>query len=474
MRQPSHLTTWTVILVLGVSVRWATAAEHATPPKKPNILFLFTDDQRWDTIHALGNPDIQTPNLDKLVEQGFTFNNCYCQGSWSGAVCLPSRTMVLTGQSVWRIPRARNAQQVGPEVCARTLPAVLKRAGYVTMRSGKGGNTCNYALAEFDQNTNDGDDRRPNSSKAHADRAIKFLESHDGNRPFFIQLSFDKPHDPRRAPPELMQMYDRNTLPLPASFMPQHPFDNGELYIRDELLAAFPRTEEEMRQHLGDYYACVTEIDIQVGRILEALAARGFAENTYVVFSSDHGLAVGGAHGLMGKQNLYESNKPPLLFTGPSVPHGKSDALVYLYDLYATFCDMAGADAPKAMEGASLMPIVRGEKPKVRDYLYGAYRSGQRMVRDDRWKLIKYHVAGKKHVQLFDLKTDPDELHNLATASEAAEHLARLSTLLDKANREYADPEDFEGKGTPASKVWQGRSRSKLKKPHQAKPKAQK
>src|SRR6185295_12363812 len=124
--------------------------------------------------------------------------------------------------------------------------------------------------------------------------------------------------------------------PLPPDFLPQHPFDNGEMTVRDEKLAPWPRTPENIRSQLADYYALITFMDLQIGRILAALDKSGAAQDTIVVFSSDQGLALG-SHGLMGKQNLYESGmKVPLIFAGPGIPKGQADALVYLHDIYPT------------------------------------------------------------------------------------------------------------------------------------------
>lgn len=434
----------------------ARAEDAAESKQRMNILFLFTDDQRWDTIGALGNSEVKTPVIDKLVETGFTFTNAYCQGSWSGAVCLPSRTMVMMGQSVWRIRKKET----------RTLlPQAFTNAGYITFRSGKGGNTCRAANKLFDFNTNSGDNRHSNSSQEHADRAIRFLQEHKGDKPFYMHLAFDKPHDPRRAPPNYMKMYDPEKISLPPNFLPRHPFDNGELYVRDENLAPFPRTPEVMRKHIADYYACCSDLDNQIGRILETVKKRGFADNTMVIFSSDHGLAVGGQHGLMGKQNLYECNKPPLIISGPGIPKGKSDAFVYLYDLYPTFCEMAGIEIPASVEGKSILPVIRGKQEKIRDYVYGAYKNSQRMVRDGRWKLMKYNAGGKKNVQLFDLETDPHEIENLAEEPAAAEHRTRLEALLVKAMKEFGDPVDFERAGGPASAKNTRRKRGRPGKP---------
>ena len=452
-------------LTAALSALVLSACANAAPPADsndwPNILFVFTDDQRWDTIHALGNPEIQTPNLDRLVDRGFRFNNAYCMGSMVGAVCLPSRTMLATGLSLWHIPNGR-AKDAPPDV--PILPELLKRAGYLTFHHGKAGNACTFANAAFDTTIESRSHGNPLDAKTHTDPAIEFIKERDGKQPFFIYLAPPVPHDPRVAPPDYMRMYDPAKLTLSKNFMPRHPFDNGDLWIRDEMLAPFPRPPEVMRRHLADYYAVCTYIDAQVGRLLETIKDRGMAGNTIVIFSSDQGLAVGGRHGLMGKQNLYEHVKPPLVLAGPGIPRGESEALVYLFDLFPTICGLAGAKTPGKVEGKSLLPIIRGEMDKVRDYLLGAYKATQRMVRDERWKLIKYHAGGQKNTQLFDLENDPDEVRNLAHDPAHAAQLARLEKLLDKARAEFDDPVDFEGAGGPVSQPWKSRPRKKAAK----------
>lgn len=408
--------------------------------ERPNIVLILSDDQRWDTIAALGNPEIRTPNLDRLVERGFRFDNAYCMGSMVPAVCLPSRTMLLTGRSLWKIPanpRARVAPAGVP-----VLPDVLNRAGYVTFHCGKAGNSCTFAHAAFTTNI-ETTSRTATSATEHADRAIAFLKAHDGSRPFFLYLAPPVPHDPRLAPERFVRMYDPSRLTLSKNFLPRHPFDNGELAVRDELLAPIPRTPEAMRQHLADYYATISHLDHEVGRILETLRERGLAENTVVIFSSDQGLAVGGRHGLMGKQNLYEHVKPPLILVGPGIPHGRSAALVYLFDLFPTLCDLAGTAVPESVEGRSLLPVVRGQAPKVRDWLLGAYREYQRMVRDERFKLIAYDTKGGRRTQLFDVLHDPDEVSDLADHREFAAERRRLEELLVQARKHFGDPVAF-------------------------------
>ncbi len=405
--------------------------------KRPNILFIFTDDQRWDTIGALGNPAIHTPNLDRLVRDGFHFNNAYCMGSMVGAVCLPSRTMLATGRSLWRIPANPRAKTPPPGV--PLLPVALNDAGYETFHSGKAGNACTFSNACFRTNI---ETRKHdvNSATEHADNAIKFLRGHDGNKPFFIYLAPPVPHDPRLAPPEFVKLYDPAKVTLSKNFMPEHPFDNGELKVRDEMLAAHPRTAEEMRRHVADYYATVSHLDHEVGRVLDAVRERDWADNTVVIFSSDQGLAVGGRHGLMGKQNLYEFGgmHVPLCIAGPGIPAGRSDAFVYLMDLYPAVCELAGATLPEGVEAKSILPVVQGKTKALRDALYTAYMNCQRSVRDDRWKLIRYPLVDK--TQLYDLTSDPREMTNLADRPEHAAKLAEMTALLTRQQKLWGDP----------------------------------
>jgi arylsulfatase A-like enzyme len=286
--------------------------------------------------------------------------------------------------------------------------------------------------------------RTASSATECADAAVKFLGAHDGSRPFFMYLAPPVPHDPRVAPPQFMQKYDPAKLSLSKNFLPEHPFDNGELQGRDERLAAFPRSEDEMRRHLAEYYGTISHLDHEIGRVLDELDRRGFADDTIVIYSSDQGLAVGGRHGLMGKQNLYDDVKPPLVIAGPGIPQGGSDALVYLYDLFPTICELAGAKIPQAVEGKSLLGVVEGRDSMLRDTLFCAFKDFQRMIRDDRWKLIQYQAGGTRNTQLFDLKSDPEETRNLADDPAAAAERQRLERLMRQARQQFGDPSRFE------------------------------
>lgn len=413
----------------------AVASSAGAADRPPNILHIHADDHRPDGLRALGNPILTTPNLDAIVENGFSFSHCYTQGSMVGAVCMPSRTMLLTGKSWLRIPKPNAGD---PDA---SLPRVLSRAGYETFHVGKGGNEYTVGLKAFDTNILHNDPTpvlRRGSSERHADDTIKFLKERKKDKPFYVYFAPPVPHDPRVAAPEFHKFYDPAKVPLPAAFMPVHPFDNGEMTVRDEKLAPWPRTPEDTKQQLADYYACVTGLDHHVGRIFAELKASGEWDNTIVIFTGDNGLSLG-EHGLFGKQNLYEFGgmHVPLVIAGPGIRKGKSDALVYLMDLFPTFADFGGAKLPDNVEGKDLRPILDGKQQKVRDVLYTAYRDCQRSIRDDRWKLIRYPLVDR--TQLFDLQSDPHELTNLAGKPEFAGKQAELMTRLEKEMAQYAD-----------------------------------
>jgi arylsulfatase A-like enzyme len=423
MKQTSAQT-----LVLATLLLATLPAADARPP---NIFHINADDHRADGLHALGNDLLKTPNLDRLVEQGMTFRNCYTMGSMIGAVCRPSRTMLLTGRSWLRIPEAKGGS------AALTLPKVLNSAGYETFHVGKSGNEYHTGIQAFDTNLvmdDHGPDLRRGSSERHADATLKFLQQRTSDRPFYIYFAPPVPHDPRVAAPEFHKLYDPATVPLPAAFLPQHPFDNGEMTVRDEALAPWPRTPADTKQQLADYYACVTGLDHHLGRVFEQLKAMGEWDNTFIIFTGDNGLSLG-EHGLFGKQNLYEFGgmHVPCVIAGPGIPKGSSQALIYLMDLFPTFCDLSGAKIPAGVEGASLTPILTGKAATVRDVLYTGYSNCQRAVRDDRWKLIRYPLVDK--TQLFDLQTDPHELANLAGQ---AGHAAQVNGMTERLKQEMA------------------------------------
>jgi arylsulfatase A-like enzyme len=412
-----------------------TPAAHAQEvAKKPNVVFLFADDQRADTIGALGNPHIKTPNLDGIVRSGFVFRNAYCLGANVPAVCTPSRNMLLSGRAFfrWQGPQAQ------PEM--PNFPTSMKAAGYETYHHGKRGNTSPAIQALFDHNKYvvDNEDRTNGEPcQTIVNEAIDFLKTRQKTKPVFMYLAFSNPHDPRVAAQKYMDVYERDKIPLPKNYRPLHPFNNGEQFVRDELLAPFPRTEDEVRKHLHDYYAVISAMDHHIGRLLAALKELGMYENTIFVYSADHGLAIG-SHGLFGKQNLYEAGmKPPLIFAGPGIPQGETKALVYLLDIFPTVCDLVGTDVPAGLDGKSLKPVIERRSSGVRDTLFLAYRDVQRAVRDSRWKMIRYPQVNV--TQLFDLESDPDEIANLAEQPQHAERIKSLTAEMDRWQKSLGD-----------------------------------
>ena len=223
--------------------------------------------------------------------------------------------------------------------------------------------------------------------------------------------------------------------------MPEHPFDNGELFIRDELLAPHPRDEKSIRQHISDYYGMISHLDEQIGRIVDAMESLNQRENTLLVYTADHGLAVG-QHGLMGKQNLYEhSVRTPLILSGPNLPPGRRvHALTYAYDLFPTLCGLCRLPIPKSVEGVSLVPLISGTTRKLHDTVSAAYKQYQRMVCDGRWKLVEYRVHGVRHTQLFDLERDPHEVENLAGQNGQSSRIRSLRESLKEWQRAVQDP----------------------------------
>jgi arylsulfatase A-like enzyme len=427
---------------------------EAAPPR-PNVLFLFADDQRPDTIAALGNPIIKSPHLDRLARTGIAFNRAYMQGAMNGATCIPSRAMLLSGQSLFRIDEKLLRDP--------TWPAAFGRAGYTTFMTGKWHNGEKSLPACFQtarsvfvggmtnplhaqlRDLENGQLTAPRTAARHAcavfaDETIRFLREHKGG-PFFCYVAFDAPHDPHIVPAGYPVRYDPEQIPLPPNFLPQHPWNNGEMTVRDELLLPWPRTPESVRGMIADYYRYISYLDGQIGRVLDALDASPYAKNTIVVFSADSGVARG-SHGLIGKQNLYEADsvRVPLIIAGPGIPAGKrTDAMGYLFDVLPTLGRRCGVAAPKSSEGVDFGATLRDPSQPARSQLMFAYKNVQRAVRDGRWKLIRYPRVDR--TQLFDLQADPYEVTNLAYKPGFAAKVAEMTTLLKKEMAYYGDKE---------------------------------
>lgn len=466
------------------------SSAKAADSVRPNILFVFADDQCYDTINALGNTEVRTPNLDRLAREGVTFTNTYNMGSWTGAVCVASRTMLNTGRFLWR---ARSANL--PEISSRkqTWSQLLRIAGYETYMTGKWHVSGLKTQEIFDHvvnerpgmpnQTDEGYNRpvegQPDKwspsdpkfvgfwkggkhwSEVLADDATSFLRrAAERDQPFFMYLAFNAPHDPRQSPQRFVDMYPQQRIAVPRNFLPEYPYKQeigcyqtrrvtkqGKTTIRwqrDEHLAPWPRTEYAVRVNRQEYYAIITHMDEQIGRILDALDRTGKRDNTYIIFTADHGLACG-QHGLMGKQNMYEhSMRPPMIVVGPGVPGGQQrNAPVYLQDAMPTTLELAGIDKPNYVEFHSLLPHIRDpQRSSVYDAIYGAYQTDlQRMVRVGDWKLIVYPRA--KVVRLFDLRADPAEMDDLARDPQQKDRIRSLFEELLRLQEQMDDQLDL-------------------------------
>ncbi len=437
---------------------------------RPNILFMIADDHRHSAIGALGIEKVKTPTFDLMMAEGTTFTQAHIMGSTSGAVCMPSRGMLMTGRNLFATPDPLPDD-------APLLPELLQQNGYTAFATGKwhnrrgsyarafnssgkvffGGMDDQYAMPvnDFDPSGEYSPDETyiadGFSTTIFTDEMIEFLSTRQADDdPFFAYIAFTSPHDPRTAPPPYDKMYHPDEIELPPNFMPEHPFDIGIRDIRDEVLADYPRTEQEVRQHIADYYGMISHMDADIGRILTTLDERGLSENTIVIYTADHGLGVG-QHGLMGKQNLYDhSMRIPMILRGPGISAGvRRDALVYLLDMFPTLLERAGVAVPAGQDGHSLNPLLDGLTNKHRRLIFSAYqgvfgnplgRPYQRSIKDERFKLIKSVLDGAVTWQLFDLREDPWELNNLVGQADYDAVIMGLNKSLRDRQTRVKDP----------------------------------
>lgn len=414
---------------------------------RPNFLFILADDQSpFDLKIYDPKSELDTPVLDQLAAEGIVIDGAHHMGAMVGAVCTPSRHMIMSGRTLWHLPLTVRGEVKQEQICPENLPeqtigAVFNRAGYDTMRTCKKGNSYKAANEQFTV-VHDATKRRDTDETGsgwHAAQVLNYLDQREesgSEKPFMIYYGFSHPHDVRDGKPELLKKYgatnhkDKNALPqlnperpapkLQPNYLPGHPFHHGHPECRDEEKVSGiwkNRDEATIRNELGREYACSENIDIQIGKVLRKLEAMGELDNTYIIYTADHGIAIG-RHGLTGKQNLYEHTfRVPYIVKGPGLPAGKRvQGNIYLLDTLPTLCDLAGIPIPDTVEGISFKPVLKGEKDTVRDVLYGVYcggtKPGMRCVKKDNWKLIKYDVLDGtvRETQLFNLADNPDEL----------------------------------------------------------------
>jgi arylsulfatase A-like enzyme len=487
----------TLIIFLAVSCK-TPPAEQSKNRKvtSPNILFLFTDDHAYEAIGALGNDILQTPNLDRLVNAGTTFTHAYNMGGWNGAVCVASRAMIISGATIWRARKKENLWRKKDSIAiSETWGRLMAKHGYNTYMSGKwhvqapaeevfdralhvrpgmppdnwGKGGGGAKVLEAIKNNGDVDAAMPAGynrpkgendtswsptargfggyweggthwSEVLKDDAVNFIEeATTGEEPFFMYLAFNAPHDPRQAPRSYLDQYPLTNIPVPKSFIPEYPWKDSignSRLLRDEALAPFPRTEYAVKKHIQEYYALISHLDAQIGEIINALERSGEMDETYIFFTSDHGLSLG-QHGLMGKQSLRDhSIRVPLMVIGPDIPKGKKcDQDVYLQDVMATTLELAGIPKPSYVEFNSFLDIINGERKESHyDAIYGCYMDYQRMIRKDDYKLLVYPRIDK--VLLFNLDNDPEEVNNLADDPAYSEIVRKMfSGLVDMQKR---------------------------------------
>lgn len=406
---------------------------------RPNVLLIVSDDQRYDTVAALGNPHISTPALDTLVREGFAFRRHFC----TTPICTPARAEILTGCDSFRNRVPWFGMAIEPSLT--TLPQALGAAGYHTIHVGKWHNDGHPRDRGFDRtrcvfpedNLNDrsqlghwmrfrDDDREVegHSTEIFTNAAIDEIAQAPAQRPWFCLLGYHAPHDPHDSPAPFDSLYAAETMPLFPNHMPEHPIDNGAMHIRDELLEPWPRRQDAMRRYRSRYYGIISHLDHHVGRILSHPGIAASLENTIVIYAGDQGLA-SGSHGLLGKENMYDhSIASPLILRGPGIPAGRiSDAMSHQTDLLPTICELTGTLVPESVAGGrSLVPVLDGSEPRVRDQILCEFciprgeptpelAHVQRAIRTERWKLV-WHADARQY-QLFDLERDADEVSNL-------------------------------------------------------------
>ncbi len=465
-----------------------------TETKKPDILFIFVDDMTYDGLNALGNNQIISPNMDKLVNSGVKFVNNYNMGGWNGAISQASRTQLMTGMTIWNAYQEQEKDKFQSLSDQRTLwPQIMSDAGYQTYHTGKWhmwyvkpsdifdkaeGVSAGMMNDHYDFNnptngvpntylgyerplSRDDNSWQPwdksnggywqedgrHWSEVQADFLINYMaENKSSQKPLFMTIAFNAPHDPRQSPEEFIDMYDVDGIEVPESFQPEHPdmdLMGCDKALRDEELAPWPRTEYAVQKHRQEYYALISHLDVQIGRIMEELQKTGRADNTLIVFSADNGIAIG-KHGLMGKQNMYEhSLKVPLVFSGLDLPKGETRTqLTYMQDLVPTILEMTGIEKPSNMDFVSELNVVMdGKEPSNHEAIYGGYLDVQRMVRNDQYKL--FLIPKAKKAILFDVINDPNETVDLYGDPKYDAVIKELAATYLKVSAEAGDMYDI-------------------------------
>jgi choline-sulfatase len=456
-------------LVLLVIVFAASPVALAQQSSRPNVLLLMSDDLAT-TLGCYGHLQAKTPNIDALSKRGVLFERAYCQFPH----CNPSRSSMLSGfrPNTTRVTNNEdNLYENIPGVV--TLPHLFRQHGYATARCGKifhlGVPTGLESMDDpqaWDFGTPFKDERpfpraRVSSVKVvagnkeglrwtettgaeddlvdgnFAKTAVEWLEKRDPSRPFFLAVGFHRPHLPLVAPAKYFDLYPLDAITLPAE--PQDDESDIPLPARNGsvLNYAITATPDQRRAAIRGYLACVSYVDAQVGRVLDAVQRLGLAENTIIVFASDHGWHLG-EHKLWHKRSLFEEcARVPFIVVAPGAEaSGKRSAgLVELLDVFPTLCDLAGVPAPAELQGKSLRPVLNDASAKLHDAAFTQARRGPnaeiwgRSVRTERWRYTEWD-EGAAGVELYDHDNDPHEYTNLAKDPRHAAVMKELHNLL--------------------------------------------
>ena len=429
--------------------------------ERPNLVYIFTDQQSADAMSCAGNPYVRTPALDSLAQRGVRFERAYS----AYPLCTPARASMFTGRMPHEIGITQNGQHMTDEARLQGIGHVLSAAGYECVYGGKW-HVPEIALPDDDSHgfrriCGFDDNLLPV-------RCAEFIKG-EHERPFFLVASFDNPHNicewgrqqalPWGPIPDVPPLDDCPNLPANYGVPPYEPV---MIRIRQRMNPIYSFTLDQSpadwRRYRFGYYRLVEMVDRQIGLILDALEESGLDENTVIVFSADHG-DMCGSHQLIQKSVLYdESVRVPMLVSGLGArPRGLVDDAHLVssgLDLFPTLCDYAGVKAPEGLEGRSLRPVAQGEIiPDWRDHVVAETRLdpvnlGGRMVRTDRYKYVAYE-RGRHLEQLFDMIADPGEQVNLAVESRCREVLDQHRRLLgewcertgDTFGRHYSHPD---------------------------------
>jgi arylsulfatase A-like enzyme len=409
---------------------------------RPNIVFLLTDDQRWDSLGCMGNRIVRTPNIDRLSEQGVTFDNHFVTTS----ICMASRASILTGlySSAHRINDFRTP--LTPEQYARTYPELLRRSGYHVAFIGKYGVGDKMPEDRFDYWKGfPGQGRYFTPERRHltevmGDQSLEFLTSAPRTKAFCLSVSFKAPHvqddDPRQflPSPGSAELYKDVNIPVPETadtkYLSALPIETHRSEMRRRWAVRFS-TPELYQESVKNYYRLITEVDTVVGRIRDQLRSLGADRNTIIVFSADNGFYLG-EHGMAGKWLMHEESiRTPLIVFDPRDGArrrgARIDEMSLNIDIAPTLLDYAGLKPPPSMQGRSLAAA----PPQRSEWFYEHHFTNGWIprtegIRTAAWKYTRYLDTEPVFEELYNLAQDPKEKQNLVRSPEHAERLSPL------------------------------------------------